>query len=574
MVQASKRYLAPQTIKNMLGSPLLFIILAFVYPAVYLIHINSHIYTKDQILVTLIFIVIVSLITTVILGISTYYLAKIILIIVKKFRLLNDEVKFSAKLHRAFLGSAGTLILLVLLHAANRELITIFHDVFWAPVYFLISFAVGILAYRYDLIIFNLILSVLIGINTAGMLYHGLSGGLTALETKEIEQDIVFKQKPNVYLVILESYASLDIREKIYGINNDALVRELNQKNYVIYKTYANYQHSLGSVASIFMMNHHYYKLSRGNADGYYRNIIGGAYNNPVINIFLNNGYRIDYSKFSSYLYHPSSAVESQIVLPLLQPLEVFSGFFQISNRILKYFSLGTEFFQSLLWLPEKILNRPVKTLERVSIENDGKPVFYAIYAGATHSPGSIVQYPREIRDIPGSHKLPIWKLNHINNYWTKTYRNVVAESDASLIELVRNIDEKDPDAIVILIGDHGPWLNNNRWMGSHEDLNNNMLENDIHPKEVSRDIFEVFMAIKWPSNFKLTDAYFSHVNLFRYIFTALIKDDAMLISQVANNSFMSARRHPYLGTIKTYLTVKEGNLLDSWDVFTIPESQ
>ncbi len=573
MVEASKRCLDPQIVKDILGSPRLFVILSILYPSVYLIGINSHMYTTEQIAVTFVFIFAVSLIITLSMGIFMHYFAKLILGTVKHLGFASAGTVFPS-LYRALLGGAGTLILLVLLHTANRVLVPLFHDVIWGLLYLILSFGVGVLTYRYHLRMLNFVLIILIAANSAWGLLHGFAVESINHATKEMEQNIVFKQKPNVYLVILESYASLPSREKTYGINNHPLMRELNQKDYVTYRTFANYHTSLASVASLFMMRHHYYKLSRGDADGYYRHIIGGGSNNPVINIFLNNGYRVDYNGFSPSLYHPSPRIETQLVLPLLKPLEVFGKLFKFLNRILKHFSLDTAFFRSLLGLPETILKKPVKTSENTSTQNDGRPVFSAIYAGARHSPRFLISYPHEIRGLPSAQRLPLWKLNQMDDYWIKTYKNVIAQSDVALIEMVRCIDEKDPDAIVILAGDHGPWLQRDRWMGGHEDLNKNMLENGIQPAEVTTNIFEVFMAVKWPRGFDRTDEYFTHVNLFRYVFAALTKDHAIIKSRVADDSFMSTRRHPYIGVIRTYLTVNDGKILDRWVPFTIPVSQ
>jgi hypothetical protein len=99
------------------------------------------------------------------------------------------------------------------------------------------------------------------------------------------------------------------------------------------------------------------------------------------------------------------------------------------------------------------------------------------------------------------------------------------------------------------------------------------MLENGIQPAEMTRDKLEVFMAIKWPKGFARTDEYFTHVNLFRYIFAALTKDDGIIKSRVPDDSFISARNNLFSGTMKTYLVVKEGKVLDRWVLFAVPVS-
>lgn len=560
------------SINRISGYPSLFVLLSFIYPFVYLVEINSHIYRKEQLLVASVFMLLFSLIATFLITVTARYAVKIFLFILQHFypKLAMDVIY--RKLNRACLGSAGTVILLVLLHSANRELIPVIHNVLWVPLYLLAAIFVGIITYFYKPRLLNIILFVLILFNGAFGVINGLKGD-TEIGAIKIDQNIVFKEKPNVYLVILESYASLEMREQIYGIDNKPLVNELSKRNYTAYKTYTNYPSSLPSVSSIFMMQHHYFKPSRGIADGAYRNIIGGEIKNPVIKIFLNNGYLIDYSGFHPYFYQPSANVHTQQVRPLLQPVEVFDRLIAFLNVVMKRFYLDTAPFKTLLWMPERIFGMPIETVGDTIKENIGKPVFYVIYAGANHPPNSLLDYPDEIRKFPGANKMPSWKLNQINNYWIDTYKSLVMQSDKDLIDLIRSIDEKDPSAVVVLIGDHGPHFNGGRWEGKENDLNKNIFVNGIQPSELTRDCFEVFMAVKWPRGTEISPEYFSHVNLFRHVFAALTRDRAILKTQVPNDCFIMARKHFRFGKNQLYLTVQDGKVLDLWLPFTnLPE--
>jgi hypothetical protein len=562
--------------KKIMGSPLLFIVLSFLYPAFYLLGINSHIYTTDQIIITLIFVLTVSIITALAGGISVSYFVKVTLLVAKKFGLKMDIISVSSKLYRALLCGFGTIILLVLLHSATRGLIPVLRIASWAVLYLLVSLGISVLTYRFELKLFNFILCVLIATNCALGVVHGFRGGSLKLDTQKMHQEVVFMQKPNVYLVILESYASLDIRKEIYGIDNVPLTRELTEKKYDIYKSYANYVLTIASVASVFLMNHHYEKTSRGIDDGSgYRKFIGGGVFNPVLNIFLRNGYRIDYGTLDSGFYHPSPALSALEIQPLLQPIEVLGGLFLFAKRILGLDIWGSELFRSLLRLPEKITGK-LATVENEKSENDGRPVFSATYTGvANHIPPSLSDYPPEISGLPGAEQLPHWKLRHVNNYWVTTYKNRVAKSDAALIELVRGLDEKDPGAIVILLGDHGVRLNMGSWLGERNDLNENMLGNGLQPAEVTRDLFEAFLAIKWPHGTKKPHEYFSHVNLFRQVFAVLAKDNSILKTQVSNDSFiLDSKNSSLFRKVDLYCTVKDGKLLDRWEPFTIPVAQ
>jgi len=560
--------------KKVVEAPPVFVFLSFIYPSVYLIRINSHIYTVKQIIVTFLFIFLFSLIAMVIVGVLANLLSRILVFVKKYFRKKGKSSNLVPKLYGACIGATGTIILLILLHSANRELIPAIHNVLWLPIYILAALVVGGITYRLKLTLFNMILCLLILTNGVLWVVHRFEPDSIYLDTRLFEQSVLFKNKPNVYLVILESYASLDMREQIYGIDNEYIKNELIKRNYAIYKTYSNYPSSLESVTSIFMMRHHYFKPSRGIADGAYRNIIGGENNNPVINIFLNNGYWVDYRKFDPYFYQLSSAVHSKQVRPLLEPIAVFDRLIAFLNVILNNLEINTEIFKKLLWCPEKILGLPIETVDRMVATNSGKPVFTVLYGGATHTPISILQYPDVIRQLPGASKMPFWKLNQINNYWITTYKNLVTKSDAALIELIHGIHEKTPDAVVVLIGDHGPNFNKGRFEGTDDNLNDNIIANGINPSELTRDYFEVFMAVKWPKENKMTHGYFSHVNLFRHIFASLANNPSILDSRVSDDSYLMVRKNFRLGKMRHYVTVKDGKLLDRWEPFTIPVAQ
>lgn len=557
--------------KNTMDSPMLFIVLSFLYPTVYLLKINSDVYTADQIVVTLIFVLLVSVITALAGGFFVSVFVKAALLIAKQTGLKTETISISSKIYRVLLGVGGTIILLVLLHPAIRGLFpAVIHNRLWIVLaYLLVLLGVCILMFRIEFTMFNLILCVLIAINGASVIYQGIMDESLIPDTQKIQQKVVFKQKPNVYLIVLESYASLAIRKEIYGINNEALTQKLKINNYDLYKCYSNYAFTLASVSSIFLMDHHYYKPTRGIFDGEaYRKIIGGVVDNPVINIFLNNGYRIDYSDFASSLYHRSSVVR----LPLLEPIEVFGGIFTFARRVLHCDLRSLTFFQSLLWLPERIAGKLPDPVKKDKTAKDGRPVFSVVYAGAYHSPMDHSEYPPEISDLPGAARMPFWKLNHLKNYWVATYKKMVVKADAALIKLVGDLAEKDPDAVVILVGDHGTYFNRDRWTGEKNDLNENMLGNGMQPAEVTRDLFEVFMAIKWPSGTEKPHGYFSHVNVFRQVFAVLTKDHTILKTRVLDNSYLFADKEPsYSTNIPIYCTVKDGKLLNRWEPFVIP---
>jgi len=558
--------------QTILDSPSLFVVLSFIYPTVYLLGINSHIYSSGQITVTLIVILFVSVVATVIFRISAGLLIKLFLCIAWKLGLSINVGIAHLKLYRGLLAGIGAAILLILLFSVIQELA--FNNILLIFASLLLTICSFILSYFFGMRVFNIILCALILFNCASWGLYSLTKETLRNNGLTTHEKILFKQKPNVYMIILESYASLDIRKNVYDIDSSLLEAELAQKQYCVYKMYANYASTLPSMASVFSMDHHYYKYSRGLNDGEgYRKILWGAAGNPVVNTFLDNGYCVDFNNFYGGLSSPVFAdLETQ---PYLQPIELFSGIFWFADKVLHSSLRDSDFFRSLLWFPERIIGRLPEPVYRKKSENNTRPVFSIRFSGAEHSPNRFAEYPQEIINTPGASEMPRWKLNCVDDYWVRAYRKSIAQSDRALIELVGKLAEDDPHSMVILIGDHGTYFKRDCWKGAKNDLNENMLDHGIEPLDVTRDLFEVFVAIKWPPGFGRSHEYFSHVNLFRHVFAVLSENNSILNAEVPNDSFMFAdRRHKYLGMRNVYRTVKDGVLLDRWEPFAFSERQ
>ena len=559
--QNPRRVLTKQLLRKIIGSPLFFIVLSIIYPTVYLLELNSHIYTKDQIFVTFIFVLLLSFAAAITSGVIAFLFTKTILQMAAKLGIRKVDVSLSARLRRAILVGSGTMLLLVFLHTATAGLAPAIRNSIWTVIYIFLSIGMGVLMYRFDLFTFNIILCILMSVNCMAGVVHSIQDKPLTLVHHGMLRNVIFKQRPNVYLVILESFTSLDARNEIYGIDNSVLVQELIDKKYDLHKTFSNYGATLPSMSSILLMDHHYYQTARGVEDGRgYRDLIGGVIYNPVFDVFTSNGYRIDLSNFPAGFYHPSHYTGEVNKHQLLQPLEVLGGFFYFANKLMGFNISESKVYQTVINLPDKIKGQALSEKPKVA-QNDNRPVFHLVY-------------PEIGAHIP---QVTNWQQLQANNYWLNAYKSSMVKADSALIALIRGLEETDPDAVVILLGDHGPRGNIFRWIGENEDVNENMMENGARPADVTRDFFEVFMAVRWPPPTKKPVLYSSHVNLFRHVFAVLSGDNSILASQVPNHSFMQVAPNNKLFRIKKkecYCVIENGKILDKWVSFTIPSTQ
>jgi hypothetical protein len=524
------------------GSNYTFVALCVLYPTVFLLGKNSYIYSGAQLAATFALL---------------NFGAVIALAFAKGLSFLLKRMKWE-RFERPLLAGLGGALMTILFLGTIQEIL--YNRLIVAGV----SLGVVLIIILWGIFIqirpLNIVLVSLIVFNGVLWVVQSNSLGTTNIPTNNVLgkplNSIKFKTKPNVYLVILESYQSPSIRSQTYHIDNEYLLSVLKKYQYrVAEHHYSNYNFTLASVSSLMMMKHHYYKYNQGSNDGgMYRKIIGGVLANPVLEVFLDNGYTIDYSKAIQYLYDPSPAITGTYKLALFAPFEVFKGVFSIYKLFVGSDLQKNHHYRCFLDLPIFQISPVQVQLPR---QNSELPRLSLIYQGARHSPTSK-------SDISYQASMPAWKQLNEKNYWQIKYRDLSNKADSSVVRLVTSLEQKDPRGVVILIGDHGAWLQRDRWKGDLDDANVNMATNGIEPPEVTKDMFEVFSAIKYPQG--TIPILISHVNIFRNLIAALAQDSSILNSTQPDNAFILERtRENTLATPRFYLGIQDGVILNNW---------
>ena len=118
----------------------------------------------------------------------------------------------------------------------------------------------------------------------------------------------------------------------------------------------------------------------------------------------------------------------------------------------------------------------------------------------------------------------------------TELYKERLIEANEQMKQDIETITQKDPGAIIVVAGDHGPYLTKNCiGIGDHYDIS-----------EISRldiqDRFGTFLAIKWPAeDFSEYDDITVHQDIFPAIFAYLFEDDRLLEAKVASTTLMNS---------------------------------
>jgi len=297
---------------------------------------------------------------------------------------------------------------------------------------------------------------------------------------------------PNIYLLVYDAYVSNETMIG-YGLDNSAQEHHLKTLGFSLYPgTYSLFGSSIGSIGRVFSVTEDLYGNPRKAVSG------DGA----VIHILKGMGYATYGVFYSDYFFQgigssydfsfPSSKASSSP--PNLLVKAIFMGEFRID---IKY-------------------DQPT----RAQFEGHKQRVFENI-------PGN----PRFIYmhdDLPGhSQNSGICRPNAI-----ALFEGRLSRANSQMKQDVEVILRNDPEAIIIVAGDHGPYLTKNcAELGDQYDIS-----------EVSRlDIQDrngAFLAIKWPSEkFSDYDDITVLQDIFPAIFSFLFEDAGILATKVKSET-------------------------------------
>jgi hypothetical protein len=355
---------------------------------------------------------------------------------------------------------------------------------------------------------------------------------------------IKFTSKPNVYLIILESYQNNQTLKEIYNFDNNEMEEKIEKKGFKIYEnTFSNYRNTLTSLVSLFAMQHHYYKISKGKEDSLgARDIIGGISYNPVYSIFKNNGYKIQFISHSDYAFFTGPALDYAFPKRILfKVFEIYQNDIlnEIFGRLFHTYrgKEGKNKDKDRIHVSKKRAFAEMKNRIRIA-SNDQRPYFSVIKLNS-----------------PGHFGKPWNKIDDTNWYPEK-----IKMANDDINELIDQIINQDPDPFIILLGDHGAHRYRNSWKGQ-KGIHEVLKSRNISEVTVAKDLFATFLAIKYPYAFDLKFEIFSHVNLFRYIFSVLCQCDLPLDTRVADESYFKYKKNEIL------ITTRNGNPLKNWEI-------
>lgn len=387
----------------------------------------------------------------------------------------------------------------------------------------------GIAAVVIALCVFQPIVATLLCLVYFALSCHDLrrnigKGGGTSIYTDEPlhtesvptcdKAEIPFSEHPNIYCFYLESVHSEKAIQELYHSDVGQDVRLFLEKyGYRVYPE-ANATMDWTIVSRTTLIEH---RIPWDYNDR-------GSIRNPwVLRILRENGYRIKLFDVDNTAY----------VLGEYADAADFCSF-ELPRFVLRCFRLMAPLFaqsRAFRWLvggrdpgaTEPMGEAAYFTLLRQNIR-DAKadaPEFSLIRFGAPHA----------------AYYDATWKPSN----WPVTYLQGYDQAMRHLKALVEDIHTYDPEACVVIVGDHGAHSLDNTWM--HQDTPmDGIAAHAVSLEMLYLDLFSVLCAVKWPSRGEPEGFSPAHINLFVWIFLSLSGREELRQSLVPNICLLSHR--------------------------------
>ena len=320
---------------------------------------------------------------------------------------------------------------------------------------------------------------------------------IAGYETAENLDKIPLHNKPDIYFILADGYGSIAYLDQ-NGIDISGFKNFLDSSGFRSYdEVFSNYQTTTSSMSAMLNMEHHYYASTRKFSEigRVGRDAIGG--NNTLVRYLKANNYQIEYIHQGSYLLlHGCKADHCYPDLPFAGAKTV------IRNAIPGFLRFGVFWDLSSL---DNVQQEVIRLLESEKMSGDSRFQYIHLFR-PSHTPNKQMGRCDQAEQL-------------------KLYSERVAKINTYLQALVTEIVSRDPDAVVVIAGDHGPFI--------FQQCSRNK---DLNQLADYRDRAGVMTAIRWPKDYdgKYDNQISTTINIFKYILASLTKSSDEIISTLA----------------------------------------
>lgn len=334
----------------------------------------------------------------------------------------------------------------------------------------------------------------------------------------------------NIYVLFLESMHSQKALAELYHSDDFGLTDYLRQQNFEIDgEALSSEGNTVGSLFNIiFMCDKPVYELE----DVPFPECFG---------MLKNNGYQIALFDTSRYVFNNYIKYADYVNFDMTDYIK------RIYARFMPFF-MQSRFFRRIIGGPDVYQTRPsFSTLfagfaQYVQTTTERKCCFFRF--GAEHSSWQRT-YEQLARDMPA---------------WDKRYLGLYKKTAGEIRQVVDFLQEQDPEACILLLGDHGATKHRYSWEGD-QDLNAAMRAKGLEPALVTRDMCGVLAACRLPqAGAAIMPVPWSHTHILRQVFLCMGADPTAL-----------RPAKPQLSQGYCHILARNGRPLKNWEGITLP---
>ncbi|MFT5848059.1 MAG: hypothetical protein ACJARX_000180 [Psychroserpens sp.] len=364
----------------------------------------------------------------------------------------------------------------------------------------------AVLLYKHlkKVVIFQFILGLMAFSVLAIKYYHSINQSYEWMDQPDDIESVIFKKKPNIYVIQPDGYASFsELRKGYYDFDNSNFESFLHDQNFKLYTDFrSNYESTLYSNSSLFAMRHHQYLAKDNKENEFYdfRSVI--IESNPVLSVLERNNYKTHLLLQEPYFVLGKSDLGYDYCNIQPEELSFFSGAFDMDNDI------------------KSDLNALINN-------NEVGPNFYFI---EKIKPWHVENRQSNSKGIKEEGDLYLKRLIEVNEW---------------LVDVVSSINQNDPNSLIVIIADHGGYVGFD-------------YQSQSRTKTLDRDllysIFGSALAVKWPNGEVPTydNQLKTSVNLFRVLFSYLGENDSYLKQLEHDKSYLIIEEEAPAGVYET----------------------
>lgn len=329
----------------------------------------------------------------------------------------------------------------------------------------------------------------------------------------ELIDQVRIDDKKNVVFILMDSWASIEAME-LLGIDDSAWYQELQSAGFTLYPSFfTGAQPTVFAMPSFMQMDMLYQgrNLYWASKDVRTKMMAGQG---KVYDIFRSNGY--DNRIIHLFNYLTGWECEESVCFPELPMWQKkLDGFLQIADRVLLENRYNWAFNPALTSASEWEVFKDY-SLQSLLTLNSSRPSFTYIHDTALPGHANVSQ--------------PTCDLDAE----VSAYQGRLLHAKAYLREALQNIQRADPDALVIIAADHGPFLARSCSADTEHRYREHLLERQ-----------GAFLAIRWGKEYdgRYDTAIRSSQNLFRYVISHLSGDEFLLQQRKPDSAWSSRDR-------------------------------